>query len=39
MIQYFGSQGGGSGASLNYSVVGGTEQPAGKENKIWVNTG
>lgn len=40
MIQYFSSQGGGSGASLNYSVVGlaGTEPPAGKENRIWVNT-
>lgn len=37
MIQYFGSQGG-SDASLNYSVVGGTQQPAGKENRIWVNT-
>ena len=26
------------GAALNYSVVGGTTQPTGKENLIWVNT-
>ena len=40
MIQYFSSQGGGSGASLNYSVVGlaGIDPPPGKENRIWVNT-
>lgn len=30
--------GGGSGGGLNLSVVGGTTQPAGKENTIWVNT-
>lgn len=36
MIQYFSSQGG--GASLNYSIVGSTQQPAGKENRIWINT-
>ena len=30
---------GGGGASLNYKVVGGTEQPASpSENMIWVNT-
>lgn len=31
-------RGGGGGASLNFSVVGGTTQPTGKENLIWVNT-
>ena len=31
--------GGGGGAALNFTVVGGTEQPArAKENTIWVNT-
>lgn len=29
---------GGGSQQLNYSVVGGTEQPAGRENLIWVNT-
>lgn len=29
---------GGGGAGLNFSVVGGTTQPTGKENLIWVNT-
>lgn len=30
--------GGGAGGSLNFKVVGGTTQPTGKENLIWVNT-
>ena len=30
--------GGGSGAGLNLKVVGGTTQPTGSENTIWVNT-
>lgn len=29
---------GGGGASLNFSIVGGTTQPTGKENLIWVDT-
>ena len=29
---------GGGGAGLNFSVVGGTTQPTGKENLLWVNT-
>lgn len=29
---------GGGGAGLNLKVVGGTTQPSGKENLIWVNT-
>ena len=28
----------GSGGGLNFSVVGGTAQPSGKENTVWVNT-
>ncbi len=35
MIYVLGS---GGGASLNFSVVGGTTQPTGKENLIWVDT-
>lgn len=30
--------GGGGGAGLNFSVVGGTTQPTGRENLIWVDT-
>lgn len=30
--------GGGGGGEVSVSVVGGTVQPAGKENRIWVNT-
>lgn len=30
--------GGGSAGGLNYEVVGGTTQPTGSENLIWVNT-
>lgn len=29
---------GSSGAALNFRVIGGTSQPAGAENDIWVNT-
>lgn len=31
-------RGGGAGGGLNFKVVGGTTQPTGKENLIWVNT-
>lgn len=31
-------RGGGAGGSLNFKVAGGTTQPTGKENLIWVNT-
>ena len=30
--------GGGGGGGLNFEIVGGTSQPSGRENTIWVNT-
>lgn len=38
MADAFITRRGGGGAGLNFSVVGGTTQPTGKENLIWVNT-